>query len=175
MLLAGTFTSCEKVAEELQSATEVTINTDLEVPMVLVPESAKSTNATFKETAVINLSENEDLKEYLSDIKSIEVTKILIKILSSDPTNLTLESGNFSIKDDVNGDSFSFSTPANSPLIAGTQLEFGPTTPGWSIVNAIINSQHSATLTAVGSINNETFTVGFNYVISLKATASLAK
>lgn len=173
MILAGSFTSCDKIADEIQDATEVTINTTLDIPIVAVPESTKSTdeNATFSETATIDLSTNDDIKDYLDKIQSVEVTKIVVNILSSDPLNLTLIDGAFRVRDNVTGDAFSTSTLPNMPIAVGSSFEVGPSTPGWETINKIIASRNSATLSAYGTINNSTFSVGFEYIIHVKVVA----
>ena len=160
IIIAGAFSSCEKVVDGIQDSVEVTIYTDLEAPFTAVPDVAKATkdgSSTFSETAIIDMSNNEDLEDYLESIQSVEVTKIKVMITSTSPSGLALESGFFSITDDVNGDSFGFATPANMPINVGAQFEIGSDAPGWDTVNSIIASLHSATVNANGTINNDTF------------------
>lgn len=174
LVLAGTFTSCEKVAEEIQNSVEVTVYTDLEAPMLAVPDVTKSTeegSASFSETAIIDISNNADLADYLESIQSIEVTKIQVLVTSTTPSGLALESGTFSITDNVNGDSFAFASPANMPITVGAQFEIGSDAPGWDTVNSIIASMHASTVSAVGTINNDTFEVGFVVMVSVKVVA----
>jgi len=174
LVLAGTFTSCEKVAEEIQNAVEVTIYTDLEAPMTAIPDVTKATSdgsASFDETYVLDISNNEDLADYLDNIQSIEVTKIKVLVTSTTPDNLVLESGSFSFTDNVNGDSFVFASPANMPILEGASFEVGSTTPGWDTVNTIIASMNASTVRAVGTINNDPYEVGFLVMVSVKVVA----
>lgn len=174
LVLAGTFTSCEKVAEEIQNSVEVTVYTDLEAPFTAVPDGAKSTkdgSASFSETSIIDISNNEDLADYLDNIQSIEIVKIQVMVTSTTPAGLALESGTFSITDNVSGDSFAFATPANMPITVGSYFEVGSDAPGWATVNSIIASMNASTVSAVGTINNDTFEVGFVYMVSVKVVA----
>lgn len=173
-VFAGMFTSCEKVAEEIQNSVEVTVYTDLEAPFTAVPDGTKSTkegSASFSETAIIDISNNADLADYLDNIQSIEIVKIQVLVTSTTPTGLALESGTFSITDNVSGDSFAFSTPTDMPIAVGTYFEVGSDVPGWDTVNSIIASMNASTVSAVGTINNDTFEVGFIYVVSVKVVA----
>lgn len=171
ILLSGAFTSCEKIAEEIENATEVTINTTLDAPIVAVPEASKDAdgNAKFNESYVLDLSTNADLKDYLDKIKSIELTEIEVTIVSASPNGLNLIDGIYSITDNLNGDSFSFNSPSNLPLVNGSSFKVDKNSPGWDTVNAIIASQHASTLKAMGTINNETFEVTFNCTLKVKA------
>lgn len=171
LIVAGTFTSCE----EAKDALEVTVYTDLEAPFTAVPDVTKSGqkgSASFSSSAILDISQNADLADYLESIKSIEITKIKIVITSTDTTGLILENGTFSITDNVSGDSFAFSSPDNMPITVGAEFEVGSDDPGWDVVNAIIASMNACTVSAVGTINNETFEVGFTYIISVKVVAS---
>jgi len=175
IIIAGAFSSCEKVAEGLKDSVEVTIYTDLEAPFTAVPDVNKSTkdgSTSFSSSSIIDISNNDDLEDYLESIQSIEVTKIKVMITSTSPSGLALESGYFSITDDVNGDSFGFATPANMPITVGSQFEIGSDAPGWDTVNNIIASMHLATINATGTINNDPFEVGFIYIVSVKVVAN---
>lgn len=174
LVLAGTFTSCEKVADEIKNSVEVTVYTDLEAPFTAVPDVTKSTqegSANFSASSTLDISQNADLADYLESVQSIEIVKIKVMITSTTPSGLALESGTFSIKDNVSGSNFAFSTPANMPITVGAQFEIGSDAPGWDTVNSIIASMNPATVSAVGTINNETFEVGFVYVVSVKVVA----
>lgn len=171
VLLGGAFTSCEKIAEEIQNATEITINTTLDAPIVAVPEISKSTdgNAKFNEFYILDIANNVDLKDHLDKIQSLELTEIEVTIVSATPNGLTLIDGLYSITDNVNGDSFSFNSPSNLPLVNGSSFKVDENTPGWNTVNAIIASKNPSTLRAIGTINNETFEVNFNCSLKVKA------
>lgn len=175
IMLSGAFTSCEKVAEELENATEVTVNTTLEAPMVAVPEENKSAdaNGTFKEEETIDLATNEDLKDHLDKIKSIEAESITVTISKSIPDNLTLLNGAFSATDDVLGTNYSFASPADFPLTSGQSFTFGPGSPGWAELNKILASKNPFTVKAIGTINSEEFTIEFVTSIGVKAVVDM--
>lgn len=174
IFFAATFSSCEKVADGIQDSMQVTIYTDLTAPFLAMPNDAKdkSGSATFSETAVIDIRQNEDLVDYLEGIESIEVTKVKIQITSISAENLLLEKGTFSITDNINADRFEFSTPDNLALTLGTQFEVPTEAEGWDTVNNIIAAMHSATVGAEGMVNNEYFEIGFNFIISVKVKAN---
>lgn len=170
ILLSGAFTSCEKIAEELENATEITINTTLDAPIVAVPEASKAGEARFNESYVLDIANNADLGDYIEKIKSLELKQITVTVESSTPSNLTLLNGTFSITDNVDGTSFSFAAPNNMPLLNGSSFTIDETNPGWATVNAIIASKHAATVRANGVISNETFEVTFLCSLGVKAT-----
>lgn len=171
VILAGSFTSCEKVAEELQNATEITVNTTLEAPMVAVPEAGKTAaeQASFKEMHVVDITANDDLKDHLDKIKEIEAKSITVTISSSTPIDLSLLSGAFSITDNVTGDSFPFIAPTNFSLAAGQSFTLDPTTPGWAELNKILASKNPFTVQAIGTINSADFEVAFVTSVGVKA------
>lgn len=175
IVLAGTLSSCKKIEDKLRDAMDVTIHTEIETPFTVVPDAVRSTRAgssNFSSNSIIDISENDDLEDYLDNIQSLEVTKIKVMITSTTPSGLALVSSNFSIIDNVNGDSFSFATPANMPIIDGSQFEIGSDAPGWDIINRIIASMHASTLNVTGTINNDTFEVGFVHIIDVKVVAN---
>jgi hypothetical protein len=170
MILAGTFTSCEKVAEEIENATEITVNTTLDAPMVAVPEANKAGEASFKEEEIIDISSNADLKDHLSKIKEIEAKSITVTINSSTPANLSLLSAAFSVTDNVTNKSFSFTAPSFPFLLtSGSSFTIDPTTPGWAELNLILGSMNPFTVKAIGTINSEEFSVAFTTSLGIKA------
>ena len=164
LLSAFTFTSCDKI----EDAVEVTINTDLEAPIVAIPETK---SATFNVSEVLDPRESKDLKDYLDKIKSIEITNIKIEIVSFTPAGIDLESAVFSVIDNINQKKFEYSTPANTRLTEGLIFEVGKDHPHWAIINGIISDLHASTITAVGSVNGEEFIIEFKLIISVKAIA----
>lgn len=171
LFTAITFTSCEKVADEIQDSVEVTINTELEAPFVAVPTSDKDDSYDFRETALLDPANNDDLADYLDKIKSIEITGIHVLVTSISDPAIILNSGRFSLTDNVTGNEFMFTTPNNSAIAVGTTFEVADTNPGWDTVNEIIASMNASTVEAVGTINQENFEVGFKYVVAVKVVA----
>lgn len=174
LFTAITFTSCEKVADEIQDSVEVTINTEFEAPFVAVPTSGKAVadgSYDFKATALLDPANNADLADYLDKIKSIEITGIHVLVTSISDPAIVLNSGTFTLTDNVTGSEFMFTTPNNSAIAVGTTFEVSDINPGWDTVNEIIASMNASTIDAVGTINQENFEVGFKYVVAVKVVA----
>jgi len=174
LFTAITFTSCDKIADEVQDSIEVTINTDLEAPFIAKPVTEKA-NADggyeFREIIIIDPSQNPDLSDYMEKIQSVEVTGINILVTSISTTSLVLNNAIFTLTDNVNGSEFVYSTPVNNAISVGTSFHIGDTDPNWAAVNQMISDMHSTTLTARGSFNEDNFEVGFVYAISVKVVA----
>lgn len=175
LFTAVTFTSCDKIADEVQDSIEVTINTDLEAPFVAIPTAVKANadgNYEFKEVVILDPSRNDDLIDYLDKIKSIEVTGIKLIVTSISSANIVLNNATFTLVDNIDGSKFEYSTPLNSAISVGSTFEIGEENAGWDTINKIIENMHASTITAEGSINEDNFEVGFVYIISIKATAT---
>ena len=175
LLTSVTFTSCDKVADELQNSVEVTINTDLEAAFVATPTEVKAStdgNYEFKEVVILDPSRSDDLSDYLDKIQSVEITGITIRVTSISNPNIVLNSAVFTLVDNIDGSKFEYNTPANSAIVVGSTFAIGESNAGWDTINKIIGDMHASTITAEGSINQDNFEVGFVYVISIKATAT---
>ena len=174
IIVGACFSSCEKLAEELQDSMKATIYTELNAAFMALPDAEKNMmeSASFNDTTVIDINRNEDLADYLENIESIEVYKITVQIDSVSSDNLVLENATFSIIDNTTEEKFEFSTPTNLPIVANTEYILPEGYPGWDLVNQIIGSMHSATATAVGTINNEDFSVGMKVIIYVRVTAN---
>lgn len=172
--IAASFSSCEKLAEELQDSMKATIYTELNAAFLALPDAEKNSmvSTTFSDTAIIDINRNEDLEDYLETIESIEVYKIKVQIDSVSSDNLVLENATFSIIDNTTEEMFEFSTPSNLPLVLNAEYELPESYPGWDKVNEIIGSMHSVTAIATGSINNEDFTVRLNVILYVRVTAT---
>ncbi|NOR87270.1 MAG: hypothetical protein GQ527_06645 [Bacteroidales bacterium] len=171
MVIAGSFTSCQEIADELEDAVEVTINTELSVPFVAVPDASKG--ASFKVSEVLDPANNEDLADYLEKIQSVEITNITVNVTSVSSSDLILESAVFNLTDNVNGSEFRFSIPNNSAVAEGSVFEVGADNPDWDTINEIISAMHASTVEAVGTFNLDEFEVGFEYVVSVRVVAKM--
>ncbi len=169
LLSAITFTSCDK----LEDAVEITINTEFKTHIEATPVEGKST--TFKESVDFNPKDCEDLADYIDDIKSVDLLSIKIEVTSIQPEGIELESGSFSVKDNENGSLFVYNTPDNTKLAVGTVFEIGEGYKDWDVIKKMINDLHASTITAVGSVNNDEFKIGFEMTHKVKATATAAK
>ena len=174
LFTAFTFTSCDKLADEIEDSVEVTINTSFEAPFVATPVSEKANadgNTEFKEIVIIDPSENDDLADYLEKIQSVEITGINLLVTSISDPSIVLNSGVFSITDNVNGSTFVYNTPQDTPISKGSTFAIGELNPGWDTINQIVEDMNASTLTAIGSINQDDFEIGFVYSISVKVVA----
>jgi hypothetical protein len=168
------FTGCEKLADELDNSVEVTIHAKLEAPITAVPSTGKfgSDGYGYNESAVLDPATNGDLADYLTSIDTIDVESITILVTSVSSNNLILENSTFTITDNENGSSFSFSTPANSPITVGTIFHVDSSLPGFNNVNLMMDSLHSTTVNAVGSVNQNDFSIGYIYGVGVRVVAS---
>jgi len=175
IMLTGAFTSCDKIADEIENATEVTVSTTLEASMVAVPEQNKSTDAdgTFKVSETIDLANNADLKDHLDKIKDIKATLLTITIASVTPANLTLSTATFTITDNVSGIKFIIPNINQLPLTVGQSVTFSTNTANWNLLNQILASKNQFTIDGVGTINNEEFSITFKTSIGVDATVKM--
>ncbi len=175
LFTAVTFTSCEKIADGVQDALELTINTDFSAPFVATPTDEKANadgSYNFKEVAILDPSQNADLAEYLQKIQSIDITTIEILITSVSNPNLVLRNGEFTLTDNVTGDTFTYHSPENTAIAMGTTLAVEETNPGWDIVNQIVDNMHASTIVAVGGLNQDDFEIEFEYIIKVKVVVN---
>lgn len=173
IMTAGVFTSCEKVADELQNSVEVTINTDFQAELTAVPSGAKSVDASFNESIVLDPKQNADLADYLASIKSVTLTdNVKLMVTSVSSPDIILETATITITDNVTNDVFTFTTPANMPVIVGTSFPISANTPGYANLAKILQSMHAATITATGSVNKDQFTLVFNFLFPVKVVAN---
>ena len=170
-ITAVSFTSCKKVVDDIQDSVEVTLHTDLNVPMDLVPTATKDGSGAFNAQATLDPSQNAELSDYLEKIKKIDVEKIKVLVTRVSTSGLVMRTGTFTLTDNVNGDSFTFSTPENFAIAVGTTYEIDDTTEGWATLNQIVTSLHPVTVSAVGSINNTDFDIGADVILPVKAVA----
>ena len=171
---AAMFSGCEKLADELENSVVVTIHAKLEAPITAVPSTGKfgSDGYGYNERAVLDPATNEDLAVYLTSIDTIDVESITILVTSVSSNNLILENSTFTITDNVDGSSFTYSTPANTPVTDGTIFHVDSSLPGFNNVNLMMDSLHSATVTAVGSVNQNEFSIGYVYAVGVRVVAS---
>jgi len=168
-ITAVSFTSCKKVVDNLEDSIEVTVHTDLNVPMDIVPTETKGDPRNFNVTASLDPTQNSELSDYLDKIQRIEVEKIKLLVTRVSVANLIMRTGTFTLTDDVTGDSFTFNTPENFAIEVGTTFEIDNTTEGWETLTQIVNNLNPVTVSAVGSINNDPFDIGADIILPIKA------
>jgi len=170
-ITAVSFTSCKKVVDDLQDSIEVTLHTDLAVPMDIVPTAGKGNTGEFNSQATLDPTQNAELADYLEKIKRIEVEKIKVLVTRVSVADLIMRTGTFTLTDNETGDSFTFHTPENFAIAVGTTYEIDNTTEGWATLNQIVTSLHAVTVSAVGTINNNNYDIGADIILPVKAVA----
>lgn len=144
VVILMTFSGCNKIKE----ATSITVNTKLQTNIPVLVTGTKSANgvnvATFSTSSEISLSDNSDLKAYLSKINEITLSNIAINV-SGLGAGQTINS----ISLDVNG----VGTVFSQSNITMTNNSFTPA------VSAAMLNQMSSKLKAD---NKLTFTVSGN-------------
>ena len=175
VVLFSGLVSCEKIADEIGGAVEITINTDIEAPLVVVPMETKgpSDTAFFLKSATLNPTKNEDLADYLEEIENIEVTGIALKVTEVSQENLVMYNGHFNFTDLVNNKTFDFDTEVNTPIQIGTLIEVDNTHENWDVIVKAMEDLHAGQITAQGAINSNDFKITFVYGISIKVKASM--
>ena len=169
LLSTVSFTSCDK----LEDAVELTINTEFKTHIDVVPVEGKST--TFKESVDFDPNKSEDLADYIDDLKSVDLLGIKIVVTSVEPSDIVLENSAFTVEDKENGNTFVYTTPENTKLVVGTIFEVGEGYKDWGVIKQMINDMHASVITAVGSVNNDNFKIGYDITYKVKATAGVVK
>ena len=167
--------SCEKIADEIGGAVEITINTDMEAPLVVVPTETKGPSDTtfFHKTTTLDPNENADLADHLDNIESIEVTGITLKVTKVSQDDLVMYNGHFNFTDLVNNKTFDFDTDINTPIQVGTIIEIDNTHENWDVIVKAMEDLHAGQITAHGAINSDHFEITFVYAIGVKVKASM--
>lgn len=174
LVIAGSLTSCQQIADDIQDSAEVTIHTEFEAPFVAVPDASKALadgSFPFSTTAVIDPKSNPDLADYLEKIQSIEIVKVQVKVTEVSHDNLVLLNSTYTLTDSESDGRFAFSSEPDLGISVDTKFSVGAEHPDWDVINQIINNMHAGVITANGSFNQENFEVGFTYIISVKVVA----
>ena len=168
------FTSCQQIADSIEDSAEITIQTEFSIPLTVVPVGGKSLNDDvyhFASSTILDPAENEDLTDYLSDIKKLEIKGIKILIKSVSTTGLILDNSTFIIKKQGEGDNiFTYSTPEGMALVEGAEIVIPNDHPDWDELNSLIKRMSPMSISVSGDINNDAFTVEFEWIISTKIT-----
>lgn len=171
LVAATTFVACNKIVDLLEvTLTDVTFDADINVSEL----TTKDTGYAFGGSGTINPSANSDMAPYLATIRRVEIKSVKVTVTSVTPsTGLDLYTASFSITDDENGDSFTYSITSTTPITVGTEFLFDENTPNFDVVSDIISSMHQATVNLNGTVSQSGFTLGFNYSIVADVTVGV--
>lgn len=167
LLLAGSFTSCQKV--------EITLNDVSFVVNVDVSElSTKDSNIEFGGSGIIDPSTSPELADYLTLIHNVEITEVKIKVISAEPaTGLELNDVYFSLTDNVNQSNFTYEITSPTPIAVGTEFIIDSNSPNFNVVSEIINNLNEATVSINGHVNQPGFVLAFEYAVKANITVGL--
>jgi len=168
LILAGGFTSCEKV----KSLLEITLT---DVPFVInidVQEiSKKDSGVEFGGSGSFDPNDSPELAEYLDLVRNVEITEIKVRVTSATPaTGLELSDAFFTLTDQANQASFTYNLPAAMDIVVGSEILIDSNTPNFSVVSDIISDMHAASVSLGGHVNQSGFILGFEYSIKANIT-----
>lgn len=169
---SGAFYSCNKVKDLL----EVTIK-DVEFTAQINSSNlvTKSDGFQFAGTVTIDPKDNPELAPYLETIRRVEVTNVKIAIDSVAPTSgLILNDAIFTIKDNVNDSTFTYTIPEAIPLAKGTVIQIGGDSPDYSTISDIISALHVVNL-GVDGHTNQLGLVNFTFTIKADITVGVPR
>lgn len=167
--VSTTFVSCNKVKDLL----EITLrDVNFEANIDATELTTKDGSYGFGGSGSINPAANSALSQYLELIREVNITEIKISVNSAMPAGLELVDGTFTITDDVNGNSFTYT--ATPQVIDGTtEFVLDSSLPNFGVVSDIINDLHAATISVDGHVNQTGFTLSFNYSITADITVGV--
>ncbi len=171
LLTAGTFISCDKVTNALETTIpDLTFDVNINVAEI----NTKTGSYEFGGSGTIDPSTIPELQPYLALIREVVITEIKITVISVTPaTGLELYDATFSLTDLVTSDNFTYSIPSSIPLEVGYEFIIGTSTPNFNVASEIISSLHEATVSAIGHVSQTGFLLGFNYSITANVTVGV--
>ncbi len=174
-ILAIQISSCKKVKDKINDVSTTTITTDFIIPVKLIDQQKDRIDIPFSGSADYAIQGNKDLKAHLKQITKIEVLSLEMRVSEANPDNLVLKQGDFNIKKkNDNTQIFSFSTPANFPLVTNSTYQISDNETGYEALNNIINDLGDIELNGNGIVtyNPRSAKLSFEFVIKVQATIS---
>ncbi len=173
--LAMQMSSCKKVKDKINEISTTTITTDFIIPITVINQQKDGIDIPFSGSADYIIPGNEDLKKHLKQITKIEVLGFEMRVSEANPDNLVLKSGTFSIKrKNDNPEAFTFSTPANFPLITNSSYSVSENDADYKAFNNIVNDMGNIELicNGIATYNPRNVKLSFEFVIKVQATVS---
>lgn len=170
LMLTASLTSCEKI----KSWFNVDIDTNLEGQMNVASDNVdlKSTEAySLNGSTTINLSENEDLEDYVDLIEDIQVNSVHLEVVSIDSSGVMILAGSefriYSSEDPVG-----FYWPINEdwPINAGTYITLEA--DDYSTLNNMLEGDVPVTFSSSGTCNKGNVHIVLTYDIDVTVEAN---
>lgn len=168
LILTASLTSCEKI----RSWFDVEIDTVIEGQMNLVSDETelKSVEAfPINGSEPVDLSNNEDLAEYVDLIKAIKTHSVTLMVVGVDAPDVVIHAGS----------EFSISTPTNPglswpisqdwPILQGTTVDL--TADNYSVLNDMLEGNEIVTFKATGTCNVGGVHIDLTYGIDVTVEA----
>ncbi len=174
-VLAMQISSCKKVKDKINEVSTTTITTDFIIPIKVIDQQKDRIDIPFSGSADYAIPGNKDLKEHLKQITKIEVLSLEMRVSEANPDDLVLKQGDFNItKKNDNTEIFSFSTPANFPLVTNSSYQIGNDNADYEALNNIINDLGDIELNGNGIVtyNPRSVKLSFEFIIKVQATVS---
>ncbi len=165
ILLSGlVFSSgCSKIKSLLDKKFDANYTVDINVAVPAL-SSIKAVQGTFSESATINLTDNSDVSQYLSLIKSWNITKLTgtFKNVSKDAV---LQTGTITFSSDADTATWTFT---NRPIVNGGTFTMDNSAGQWTAFNKILSEKKPITVSFSGTTDKDDFT--FTLSVSINST-----
>lgn len=169
IILTASLTSCEKI----KSWFDVDIDTTIEGQMNVTSNNVelKSTEAySINGSVTIDLSDNEDLAEYIDLIKAVEVHSVSLEVVSIDSSDVMILAGSeFSISSTDNP-GLSWTITSDLPIDVGTTITLD--SDDYSVLNDMLEGDAPVTFSSSGTCNKGNVHILLTYGIDATVTAN---
>jgi hypothetical protein len=168
MLTAG-LSSCEKIKSIFDVDFDTTLSGNLDID---IQDALKSTNSyTFKKTATVNPLDDEDIAEYIDNIKEFAVNEVIVEVLYVSAGNVVFKKGTtFSVFD--NNSKVTWTLGSDWDVTEGTQLTLEDVGDVYKAVVDILDKKGSFSVGAEGESSETGVFVTLKIGIDTKVTAN---
>jgi hypothetical protein len=167
IMLAAGLSSCEKIKSLFDVEFESELSGNLLVNVAELQK--KSTDAySFSASATIDPLSDEDIEEYVDNIKEIDVDGIIAEVTSVNKDNVVFKAGTFfTIKDDMNVVTWTLSS--DWPIVVGTTLALEDLGGVYDAVSEILDRKEVFEI----GVEGECSETGVSIVISLGINSTI--
>jgi hypothetical protein len=168
-LVAG-LSSCEKIKSLFDVDFDTTFSGDLDID---IPESAlkSAIGYEFQVQATIDPLDDEDVAEYIDNIKEMQVNDVLATVVAVNKENVAFESGTFfKIADDT--DVVTWTLTSDWPITEGTELTLGDLGGTYKVVQDILERKGPFKIGVEGTCTQKGVNITIRLSIDTKVIAS---
>jgi len=160
LITAIVFSGCSKLTEALDVEFDATFSENMNI--VVPPALKAGVDGTFNEVVSIDPLADENVAEYASKIKSMNVNEITAQVISISK-DVSLSNFDLTIANVNHNTSWTFPTTAISQ---GTVFTLDNNSGQWDTVNTILGEQQVFTVTSSGTTDEDD--VQFTLLITIK-------